>query len=185
MKPLLALFCFLINFQNLSAQSPDYISIRKKNDRVIKNFYTGSNILFQTTDGSYLQGPVKAIRNDSLFILIYDVRPYRTMFGSVIKDTISVQTIGVHRKEIKRIHLSKKEGFFQRNTGPLLMIGGAGYFALNVLNGAIFELPITDKKNLRTLGIAAGAFGLGYLITKLFSSDGFSKGKHRIVYVDL
>jgi hypothetical protein len=65
------------------------------------------------------------------------------------------------------------------------MIGGAGFLALNILNGTLYNQPITDKRNMRSLGIATGAFGLGFLINKLFSSDGFNKKRHHIVYVDL
>lgn len=65
------------------------------------------------------------------------------------------------------------------------MLGGGGYLALNLLNGAVFRLPITDKKNLRTLGISGSALGVGYLLSKLLSSDGFTKKKHAVKYIDL
>lgn len=185
MKPLLKLVVILLLAQTTTAQSLDYLSVRKKNGRVLKNIYAGGSILMQTKDGSYLQGPVEAIRNDSLYVMLYDVRVYATIWGSRVRDTVSRTLIGVNHKDIARIHLSKRSSFAQRATGPLLMLGGGGYFAVNVLNGAFFNQPITDKRNLKTLGIAAGAFGLGYLIQKLFSTDGFSKKKHQIVYVDL
>jgi hypothetical protein len=44
---------------------------------------------------------------------------------------------------------------------------------------------VTDRKNVKRISIAAGAFGLGLLFRKLFSSDGFTRKGHRIVYVDL
>lgn len=185
MKPLLLLLCLFLVLPPTFGQNPDFIAVRKKNGRTIKNFFAGSDILLQTTDGRYFQGPIKTIRNDSVFILLYDIRSYPTNFGTMIKDTITVQTIGLHHQDIKRIHISKRRSFLQRTAGPLLMLGGAGYFAINVLNGALFDLPITDKKNLRTLGIAGGSFGVGYFLSKLFSTDGFSKSKHRIVYVDI
>ena len=185
MKPLLCLFLLLSVLQNASSQSPDYIAVRKKNGRTIKNFYAGSEILFQTNDGGYVQGPIKMIRNDTVFILLYDIRLFPTTIGTLVRDTISVQTISVNYKEIKRIQLSGKPGFLQRTVGPLLMIGGAGYVVLNVLNSATSGLPVTDEENLQRLGIAAGVFGVGFFLTKLFSSDGFSKSKHQIVYVDL
>ena len=184
MKRLL-LFLSLFAAQTVFSQSLDYISVRKKNGRVIKNFYAGSPILLQLVDGSYLKVPIQAVRNDSLFVTLYDIRRFPTVFGSYVTDTIAVTILGLHHKEIKRIHLNKKKTFAERSLGPLLMLGGGGYVALNLLNGTIFRLPITDKKNLRTLGIAGGAFGLGYLFTKLFASDGFSKNKHEIRYIDL
>ncbi len=171
--------------ERASAQSLDYISIRKKNGRSIKNFYTGSSILLQTIDGAYLQGPIKAIRNDSVYVTFYDIRSYLTTFGTYIRDTVAVYYPVVHYKEIKRIHINSRRRFLQNATGPILMIGGAGYLGLNILNGTLYNQPITDKRNLRSLGIATGAFGIGYLIKKLFSSDGFNKKSHQIEYVDL
>ncbi|MDB5209127.1 MAG: hypothetical protein JWR72_4202 [Flavisolibacter sp.] len=184
MKPVL-LFSLIILIQTASAQSLDYISIRKKNGRSIKSFYTGSAILLQTIDGGYLQGPIKAIRNDSIYITFYDIRSYPTTFGTYMRDTVAVYYPVVHYKEIKRIHINSRRRFLQTTAGPILMIGGAGYLALNILNGALYNQPITDKRNLRSLGIATGAFGLGYLINRLFSSDGFNKKSQQIVYVNL
>lgn len=180
---LLGLFLFIMG--SSFAQSLDYISVRKKNGRVVKNFYSGSTILLETHGGGYFQGPISAIRNDSLFVTIYDVRLFPTTFGSYIKDTISIVVMGFATREIKRIQLNQKSSFIQRTGAPLLMLGGAGFFAVNVLNGAFFNRSVTDPENLRNLGISVGAFGLGYLIRKLFSNDGFTKSSHRIMYVDL
>ena len=184
MKPALLSLCILLWLSSFS-QSLDYISVRKKNGRVVKNFYVGSTILLETNDGGYVQGPINAIRNDSLFVTFYDIRRLPTIFGSFIRDTVSTIFIGLKKDDIKRVQLTNKSGFIQRTGAPLLMLGGASYFTVNVLNGAFFNYPITDSKNLRALGISAGAFGLGYLIRKLFTSDGFSKKSHQIIYVDL
>lgn len=185
MKPFALLFLFLLALFRTGAQSLDYISVQKKNGRAVKNFFRGSNMLLQTNDGGYLQGPINAVQNDTVYLTVYDVRLYRTVLGSVLRDTITSTSVGVPYKSIRRIYLNKRRSFFQRSAGPLLMISGAGYFTLNVLNGALFDLPVTDQKNLKTLGIAAGAFGLGFLLNKLFATDGFSTKRTRIVYVDL
>ncbi len=184
MKPLL-LFCFLLANHFLFAQSLDYLSVRKQNGQVVKNFYAGSDILLQLNDGSYLKGPLKTLINDSVYVTVYDIRWYPTPWGTYAKDTLTTTIVGIKTSDISRIHLSRRRSFFQRISGPLLMIGGAGYLVLNVLNGALFDLPITDGQNLRRIGTAAGAFGTGFLLSKLFAADGFSKKKHRIVYVDL
>lgn len=184
MKPVVIIL--LLFFSNsAAAQSLDYISVRKKNGQVIKNFYTGSAIVLQLTDGSYLQGPVQTIRNDSVYVMVYDIRLFATNWGTSVRDTIAATRVGIWHSDIGRIFLNRRRGFFERNTGPLLMIGGAGYLGLNLLNGAFYNQPTGNRKNLRKLGTAAGAFGLGYLLKKLFASDGFSKKSHQIVLVDL
>src|SRR5829696_4560303 len=158
---LLLLFVFLFFMNFVFAQSLDYISVRKKNGSVVKNFYSGSSVLLQLTGGNYLMGPIKTIKNDSVFVVLYDIRWLPTIYGTRIRDTVSTTLIGINYKDIQRIHLAKKQGFVQRSAGPLLMIAGGGYLVLNVLNGAFFNLPVTDSQNLKTLGIAAGTFAIG------------------------
>ena len=184
MKPLLLLVAFFL-LQTGIAQSLDYLSVRKGRDRVVKNFYAGSGIQLQLADGSYLAGPVQSIRNDSVFVTVYDIRYYPTAWGTYLRDTVATTLVGLRNKDIQRIYLHRRQPFLQRTAGPLLMLGGAGFFTLNVLNGAFFDNSLTGRKNVQRIGIAAGAFGVGYLVKKLFASDGFSTKRHHIVYVDL
>lgn len=184
MKPLL-LACLILLLQTAVAQSLDYISVRKANGRVIKNFYAGSTITVQLTDGSFVSGPVQMMRHDSVFVIVYDIRYLPTTWGSYLKDTISTMHVGVPYKTISRIGINRHRSFFQRDVPPLLLLGGSSYIVLNLINNASDKQPVADRKNLRKLGIAAGCFGLGYLLKKLFYSDGFSKKEDKIVYVDL
>jgi hypothetical protein len=184
MNPLL--FCCLFLLSNFVASpSPDYISVRKKNGQAVKNFYTGSHIILQLKDRSYLAGPILDVRKDSVYVTLYDIRRYPTTWGTYVNDTISKTVAGLHYKEIWRISIHKRQDFIKRKSGPILMIGSAGYLILNILNGAFFDLPITDAKNVGKIGTALGAFGVGFLFSKLFTRDGFSNKKHKIVYVDL
>src|SRR5215204_6447628 len=131
----LLLFLSLLFFSNqIFSQSLDYISVRKKNGRVIKNFYSGSTIVLQTVENRYLQGPIHAIRNDSVFVTLYDIRYFPTQFGTYVKDTVSITLAGINKTEIKAIMLQQRKSFFQRTVPSLLMIGGAGYLTLNLLN---------------------------------------------------
>jgi hypothetical protein len=182
----LLLFCFLFLLSNfVSSQSPNYISVRKKNGQAVKNFYTGSHIILQLKDRSYLAGPILDVRKDSVYVALYDIRRYPTTWGTYVNDTISKTVAALHYKEIWRISIFKRQDFIKRKSGPMLMIGSAGYLTLNILNGAFFDQPVTDAKNIGRIGTALGAFGVGFLFSKLFTRDGFSKKKHQIVYVDL
>ncbi|HET7896462.1 MAG TPA: hypothetical protein VFL47_02295, partial [Flavisolibacter sp.] len=167
------------------AQSLDYITVQKSNGKVLKKFYSGSFILLQLQNGNLLQGPIQTIRNDSVYLTLYDIRYYSTQWGTYMRDTISAMNYGINYHEIARVYLNRKQGFFQRNTGRLLMLASAGYLVLNTLNGNFFEPSAKGSVNLQKIGIAAGVFGLGYLLNKLLVSDGFNKKSHRIVYVDL
>ena len=184
MKPLL-LVCLTLLMQDCLSQSLDYISVRKKNGTVIKNFYSGSDIVLQMTNGRYLQGPIHAIKNDSVFLTVYDIRYVPTIYGTYFKDTVSTVIAGIKKDEISRVLLQKRRNFLQRTVAPIAIIGGAGYLTLNLLNGTFFDNSVSTNRKLKVLGISVGTFGFGFLIQRLFGSDGFSKKTHRIEYVDL
>src|SRR6476660_9763330 len=117
MKPLLLVCLFFIN-QYCFSQSLDYISVRKKNGSVIKNFYSGADITLQTTSGMYLQGPIRTIRNDSVYVILYDIRYLPTVFGTYVRDTISTVIYGIYKNEISRILIKKRKSFVERTIAP-------------------------------------------------------------------
>ena len=176
----LTLGCF-----TASSQVSDFISVRKKNGRIIKSFFPGSPIIAETFYGSYLDGWVEAIKNDSVFIKIFDVRYYRAMHGGTITDTVRTYIIPIYHKEIKSIPVFEKRKKIPAKISKLLLIGGAGYFLLNLANGAYLNQSVSDKKNLKSLGISLGSVGAGLLLNRLFKPNNFSEGKHRIVYVKM
>ncbi|MGV3529711.1 MAG: hypothetical protein ACO1OO_12505 [Flavisolibacter sp.] len=184
MKPLLLLGTLIFCLQ-ASAQSGDYLSVRKKNGRVVKNFMPGTHILLQTKEGRYWEGPIKSIKNDSITLTIYEVRLLGTTWNSVIRDTFSVMPLRLHYIDIARIYMPRHRGFFERQTAPLLMIAGAGYTLLNLANGATYGLPLTDKKNLGKLSVGAGLFAAGWLLRKVFQPQDYTTNRHRIEYVNL
>lgn len=184
MKPTLLLFSLaLLHFS--FAQSLDYISVRKKNGAVLKNFFSGSEMMLQTTEGAYLQGPIKTVRNDTVYLTLYDIRFMPTVYGGFVRDTLTTTTAGVYYKDIKRIQLNTRRNFSQRNGPGLLMLAGGGYLALNVLNGAFYKGGVSGNERIKRIGTGAALFGVGYLLQKLFRTDGFSKPSQQILYVNL
>lgn len=173
----------LFSAQLALPQSGDYLSVRKPNGRVVKNFMPGSPIVLQTREGRYWEGPITAIQHDSLFLTIYDVRLLPTPWNSYIRDTVAVFPLALHVTDIVRIYLSPHRSFWQRSAPTLLMIAGAGYTVLNLANGATYGLPLTDKKNVKRLGISTGLFATGFLLHRIFRSDGFTTERHHIEYV--
>ena len=185
MPRLLLIALFIQFYSGLSAQSFDLISVRKKNGRIIKTFTAGSRMVFETGEGNYIEGLVEAIRNDSLLTRIYDIRIVMTAYGFTVADTISTSVVKLHYREIKRIKVFERHRFIRGKMDRLLMYGGAGYFALNVINPSISNQSVTSKENLRTLGFSAGAFGLGLIIKKYFYVNRFNRKRHRIIYIDV
>jgi hypothetical protein len=84
-----------------------------------------------------------------------------------------------------RIKVFNYRRFVRGKLDKLLMIGGAGYFGLNLINAGHAHQPITSKNNLQNLGIAVGAFGVGWLLKKCFPVNRFSRRGHQIVYIKM
>jgi hypothetical protein len=178
------LFFFGISFQTFS-QSSDIINVTRKNGRHLKSFFSGSPIMFQTKRGNYVNGVIKNIKNDSLFVKTYVMGRYMTQYGFTVIDTANVFTTGFSYKEISRILIDTKKSFFRKNLGSLLIAGGAGYTVLNVINNVSSKEPIGSKENLKSLGAAGAAIGLGLLINKIFPVERFSRKGDKINYVNM
>ena len=183
MLRLLILPFFLCTSLYAFSQSTDFISVRKKNGRRIKTFIQGAPITFETVYGSPVDGWINRIKNDSVFVKIYDVRRYGTAWGSVILDTVGSSVVPFYYKEIGRIKIFDKRRFNRMKIGKLLAIGGAGYLLLNLANGAYLEESVISKDNVQSIGIALGAVASGMFLNRFYKPDNFSRKRHRIVYV--
>jgi hypothetical protein len=179
------LIFFLLLHCGAYSQISDILSVRKKNGISVKSFTTGSRILLQTVNGIYIEGPVKAIQNDSVFITIYDIRSYPTPQGGRMIDTVSSYVSGMHYKEIQRIQVYKRYRPIRGKIGKILKFGGAGYFALSLLNGFYTNGELNKDGNMKYVLIPVAAIGTGVLIDKLFPVSNFSGKKHTIIYVKL
>jgi hypothetical protein len=167
-------------------QASDFISVRKKNNRTVKTYFPGVVIKFQTTFFRMVEGQIVQIRNDSVFVKEWDIRIVPTSLGVTVVDTAGSHVTGVHYKEIKVVYWDKRKKIHEYITdGSLLMIGGTGYAALNVINGAYLNEPITDSKNLRSLGIALGAAGTGYLLHRLNRKEAKFERRYRVHYIKM
>jgi len=183
--PRLLLSFLLLLSTHLFSQGSDLISVRKKNGAVIKTFFAGSPIVFETKNGSYIDGRIKEIKNDSIFVTIYNTATFMTILGVTMFDTVSTHLVSVHYNDIESIKVFIRHRFLRGKIDKLLLYGGAGYFGLNVINHTISGESLTANDNLKKLGIAATAFGLGFIIKKYFYVNRFSRRKHKIVYVKL
>jgi hypothetical protein len=167
LKLLLITIILLFSSAKIFSQASDFITVKKHNNRTIKTFFPGVPISFVTVYKRPVNGTITDIRHDSIFVKEWDVRVVPTTFGVTVLDTAGVYITGFHYKEIETIDVSDRTQFQQVTAGRILIIGGIGYTALNIINGAYLHEPITDSKNLKNLGIAAGAVGTGLLINYL------------------
>ena len=179
MGKVLLLILFIASSVKTFSQASDFITVKKKNNRTIKTFFPGVHISFQTYDKRQANGLITAIRNDSVFVKEWDIRPLFNSLGIPITDTVGAYMSGFHYKEIEKVDVSDKMKLQQLTPGRILIIGGTGYAILNVINGAYLHESITSSKNLKSLGIAGSAVGAGILTNYLLK-----KGKkYHIEYV--
>ena len=167
------------------SQASDFIVVKKENGRTIQTFMAGKAIIFKTNTGALIDGQIKVIRDDSIFVVVCDIRTVPTHLGVTMVDTVSKSIFGTHYHNISRIKVFNHSDRVRGKLGSLLIIGGTGYILLNVANSIGHNEPLTEKRNLRNLSIAAGAIALGYLSTQYFLADNFSRKWYKFVYVKM
>jgi hypothetical protein len=163
-KFVLLLFLALMAMESIGQQqgSFDIVVLRDNNDRTIKSYFQGIPIVFGTTSGKYVEGTIRKIERDSIFIMKYDVRRAMTMWGTQVQDTVGVFWTAYHTNEISWIRKPKAKFEFVRD-GTIFMIGGVAYAALHVFNAAYLGEPVIWS----TVGISMGVAAAGFVMHKL------------------
>jgi len=185
MKLFLTILIGLFIYSTSISQVSDLLSVKKKSGAVIKTFIAGMPIVFITKNGMTVDGTIIAMRNDSVFVSIYDIGNIPTNMGVMVTDTIATYHVGVSYKEIKCVEVYTRRHFLRGNIGKILMLGGGGYFALNVINSAVLHEPVFEQSNVKNLGIALGVFAVGYVSNRLLRENPFSKKGDKIVYINM
>lgn len=175
---LTTLLCYTASF----AQVSDFISVKKRNNITLKSVFPGSYLSCRTVYGNDLNGVVQAIYNDSVFLKEYDVRPVPNQWGTYTIDTLGSHLVAFHYRDIETVIFKKQESFTYLKNGAILIIGGLGYAALNVINGKYLKESITGDKNRKSLAIALAVAGAGFLINRLHAKANSEK-RYKIVYV--
>jgi hypothetical protein len=104
-------------------QQADFI-VLKKNQKTVKNFYSGTHIEFVATNGAYRNALITGIKNDSLYLQEFIVYRMPTTLGTYILDTTGSFSYAYHYNQIKSFGKPQK-GF---------NVGGSGA-ARNTLCG--------------------------------------------------
>jgi hypothetical protein len=167
------------------SQMSDFISLKRTNNRHVASYFKGSRIELQHVNGQVITGPIEDVRNDSVFVRQWHIVSYITQLGTSKVDTLGSMVYGFHYQEIFRIFHDKRQSWgFVRN-GSIFMIGGVGYIVLNVLNGWYRKEPIGDADNLKSLAIAGGVAGGGFLLNRLHRYREKNGKKYKINYVKM
>ncbi len=184
--PKFKLVILLITLQfNAFSQVSDMISVRTKWGKVVRVFTSGTNIQLITRDGEIIKGPVRIIKNDTVYIEYFNIEKINDYSGFVLRDTLGIFDIKVAFADIKGIRIKIKKDFQQISIPRILTVAGLGYMGLNVINGLILDEPIIDKYNLKRLSIAGAAAATGIIWSKKRKKPGYSTGRHKLIYLRL
>lgn len=167
------------------SQVSDFVTVKKKNNRTYTTYFPGSFIACETVFGYHINGWVEAVRNDSIFVKQYSIQMTPTQFGVGRIDTLGSYIVKIHYQDIDVVDIPRKASFGYVKNGSIFIVGGLGYAALNLVNGKYLKESITTEHNLRSLGIALGVAGTGYLLNRLHLSNNRNGKKYRVEYVHM
>lgn len=161
--PFLALMMLmLIESSLVFAQGSDMVVLKKGANKTLKTYIAGTQIHFINIAGNEIEGSIKKIERDSIFVQIYDSRAAYTMWGTSFWDTVSVSLSRYHISEIREI-IKPRSGFGFIKNGYLFMIAGISYAILHVVNGPILGQPIIPKH----LALAGGITASGVVLNRI------------------
>lgn len=99
MKICFTCLCFFFIHHSFAQQ--DFI-ILQKNGKTIERYFPGNSISFYTNEGFLVNGILKKVRNDSLYLDIPITMDIQTMFG-VVQDTTGFNYFNINVKNIALI----------------------------------------------------------------------------------
>ncbi len=156
------------------------------------SYYAGEFISAQAFNGFNVNGYIKDIRHDSIFVVQQATQLAGTAFGSTI-DT-SFYTIGFDYREIEKFNFSSKythgfnpglreDNFFARILPSLMTLGGGGYLVLELVNGAYRHESVDANNKLPSLIIAGGVMAAGITWSALRKNRLNKPVKYKVIYV--
>lgn len=189
MKQILLFISFLLVTNLLFAQQSDFIVLKKRNNRPLRTYYAGAFISAVTYTDFPINGYIVAIRNDSLIIRQEELRLMEAKVGMGSEVDTLVYTFGINYQHIKQFNYKRnygwggRRGFVQVALPKILMIGGAGFIALELVNTAYRREKLNDGDKLTALGVAAGVAMAGWLMEETQSRNKKVGKKYKVVYV--
>ena len=176
MKTILLLFFLSVIF--ITHAQPNFVVLRKHN-QTIKTYFPTSYFVFQLSNKQWLEGRIKMIRDDSIFVNLMAIRQVANYFGLPTVDTVRLGLFKVHVNEIYALPKDDKHSGILAN-GVIFQAAGAGYIGLNIINGIGKSEPIFSAQNASNLSIAAGVFAIGTLLHKTYKDTYILGKKYRL-----
>jgi len=167
---------------SLQAQS-DFIVLKKKNTS-IQTFFPGSFISCQVDNNDWVNGYIRKIQNDSIYIKPFHEALTIDTWGLLHSDSIFLDVERINVNQITA--MPKKDHSFEYiKDGTILEIGAGGYMLLNIINTLSNKDPLFGKNNINRLGIAAGVFTAGLVLHLLRRTYIKIGKKYKLNYIHL
>jgi hypothetical protein len=174
---LLVFFIFISTA--LQAQN-DFFILKRKN-KTIAQYYTDSHIKCELVDQQWVDGNIKTIRHDSVFIETFEIHYLPTIWGTYMPDTVRFPLLKIPIKDIIALPAYDKSKVHGVPSLPLvaqaLQVGGAGYDALNAINTLANKDPLFASNNIGRLIGGAVVFMIGKFIQLAYCSPVAKIGK--------
>lgn len=181
MRFLLIIFFFFSYIFSSFGQSD--LLILKKNNRKVESFFPGSEIDFSTAD-RYFEAFITAIKNDSVFLVQYNIQRVMTTLGVYILDTVSEYHYAVNYHSI--ISIGKKRNGFDLNASGSALFGGGILLTTAGLITWIFSKPHTQYYASKQLVIGAAALAaIGYFLMKSGNKAMTLGKKYSLTYIKM
>lgn len=176
----LLLFILLSPLILFAQEGPCDIMLLRKGNKTVQKYYAGSTILFYTKEGQAISGNIDCIKNDSIFLTQQTVRRFQTAEGGIRFDTSQKYKLMFSLANIGSFPAGKQRGKNLLTDGTLLMLGGAGYLVLNLVNTTRQGDPPFGEDNLPKVLASAGAVVLGFLLKHAWPSRSTIGKKYEI-----
>lgn len=161
-------FLLISIYTEAQVKGHDMVSLRNKKGRTVKTYFNGMKI-DMGTQGLEVEGIIRRVQDDSIFIQYYNVQKQYNMWGTSVLDTVTSFSHPLRRDGYPVDPKAPAKFEFVRN-GTLFMIGGTGYLLLHIVNAAYLKEPVIGS----TVAIAGGIAVGGFLMNK------FRKRKYEI-----
>lgn len=180
-RGLFLFFCtILAHCGQILAQGSDMVVLKKGPEKTLKTYLSGTQIHFVTIAGTEVQGRIRKIEKDSVFINIYDERAAYTMWGTSFWDTVSVGLSKYHIKEIREIFKPREKFSFIKN-GLIFMMGGSAYAILHSVNALYLKQPIIAS----TMLISGSVALTGLVLNKVHKRTVRLGNKYYLQYIPI
>ncbi len=160
-------------------QSQATALLLKKNNKTVQRYYPGRTISFFTTDKMPVNGRLDSLVRDSLFLTYFQLVRVPTPWGTFRMDTAGRYPIAFSLANVGSLP-RKRNRWFE----GVLMTGGIGYTALNMVNTVREKDPPFGKDNIANIIGGLGTAAAGYGIAKLKKSNYILGKTYRLSVVE-